>query len=216
MIAALFVMKRGCYIGLDGVDPWDEDRDARLYDGPHPVIAHPPCERWGRYFGGSPATWPRLKLGDDKGCFAAALKAVRQWGGVLEHPADSKAWAAFNLNAPSRGGGWLAADFHGGWTCRVEQGAYGHRARKATWLYACGVDLPELRWGTTEGDFVRARDGRQMRREIRTGACQRLSKKQRKTTPIEFRDLLISIASTAMYGSQGLFCRWADRRAVNK
>ena len=43
MIAALFVHKGGAYFGLPDVDPWDEARDARLYPGPHPVVAHPPC-----------------------------------------------------------------------------------------------------------------------------------------------------------------------------
>jgi hypothetical protein len=67
-------------------------RDARLYAGPYPVVAHPPCERWGRYWGGAPAQFPRLKLGDDSGCFAAALAAVRKFGGVLEHPEGSHAF----------------------------------------------------------------------------------------------------------------------------
>ena len=49
MIAALFVEKDGAYFGIEGVDPWDISRDARTYPGPHPVVAHPPCERWGRY-----------------------------------------------------------------------------------------------------------------------------------------------------------------------
>lgn len=48
MIAALFVATGGCYFGLEGVDPWDEQRDARLYRGPWPVVAHPPCSRWCR------------------------------------------------------------------------------------------------------------------------------------------------------------------------
>jgi hypothetical protein len=54
MIAALFVDGAGCYAGLPDVDVWDLARDARFYRGPHPVIAHPPCERWGRYWHGSP------------------------------------------------------------------------------------------------------------------------------------------------------------------
>lgn len=31
MIAALFVETDGCYFGIDGVDPWDQARDARQY-----------------------------------------------------------------------------------------------------------------------------------------------------------------------------------------
>lgn len=207
-IAALFVAKGGCYFGLPEIDPWDQGRDARLYAGPGPVVAHPPCERWGRYFGGSPTTWPRKIKGDDGGCFASALASVRRWGGVLEHPEASASWLAFRLMAPPRGGGWVRADWidgHDGWTCCVEQGAYGHRARKATWLYAHGVDLPDLAWGRVEGDFIQFEDGFRSAEEraaarsraIKTGACQRLSHKQRAATPIPFRDLLIAIARTA-------------------
>lgn len=201
MLAALYVETGGCYFGLPDVDPWDKARDARLYDGPHPVVAHPPCERWGRYWGGSPRCWPRKRLGDDGGCFAAALAAVRRWGGVIEHPEGSHAWRAFGLNIPPRFGGWINADFEGGWTCCVEQGAYGHRARKATWLYASGVELPSLAWGKAEGDFVRLDDGfhsaEERRRAVKTGACKRLSKRQRAATPLAFRDLLLSIARSA-------------------
>lgn len=204
MIAALYVQKGGCYTGLPGVDAWDINRDARTYAGPHAVVAHPPCERWGRYWGGSPTTFPRLKKGDDKGCFAAALASVRRWGGILEHPEASAAWAAFRLAAPPRAGGWMRADWidgHHGWTCCVEQGAYGHKARKATWLYAHGVELPELKWGPAVGDFLRLEDGfhsaEERARGVKTGSCQRLSQRQRAATPLEFRDLLISIAASA-------------------
>jgi hypothetical protein len=197
MIAALFVEADGVYAGVPGVDLWPIERDARKYAGPWPVIAHPPCERWGRYWGGAPTTQPRLKLGDDNGCFAAALASVRRWGGILEHPEGSHAWRHFGLNLPPRIGGWVVADFEGGWTCCVEQGAYGHRARKATWLYAHGVELPSLHWGSAPGDFVRIDDGfhssAERARAIKTGAYQRLSKKQRAATPVPFRDILIEI-----------------------
>ena len=46
MIAALYVQRGGVYFDLAGVDPWDEQRDARRYAGPWPVVAHPPCARW--------------------------------------------------------------------------------------------------------------------------------------------------------------------------
>jgi hypothetical protein len=201
VIAALFVQTNGCYYGLPDVDPWDKARDARTYAGPHPVVAHPPCERWGRYATGGPSALVKRVKGDDGGCFATALGAVRMWGGVLEHPEASGAWDHFGLNKPPRDGAWIMADWEGGWTCCVEQGAYGHRARKATWLYACHIDPPSLRWGSAPGDFVRLDEGyhsiEERRRAIKTGACQRPSKSQRAATPIEFRDLLLSIARTA-------------------
>lgn len=130
MIAALFVADYGPYINREGIDPWTEARDARKYVGPHPVIAHPPCERWGRYWSGGPSAKVRRKLGDDNGCFESALKAVRTYGGVLEHPAHSKAWEVFGLRKPPREGRWMPNP-SGGWVCHVEQGHYGHPARKA-------------------------------------------------------------------------------------
>ena len=47
MIAALYVETNGRYFNLDGVEPWDQERDARKYDGPWPVVAHPPCQSCG-------------------------------------------------------------------------------------------------------------------------------------------------------------------------
>jgi hypothetical protein len=198
VIAALFVLANGPYAGIPDVDLWDQARDARLYDGPYRVVAHPPCERWGRYWHGGPSARIRRVKGDDNGCFAAALAAVRKFGGVLEHPAASSAWEAFGLAKPSRAGGWINADFEGGWTCCVDQEHYGHRAQKATWLYACGVSLPILKWGKGSS-LIRLDDGfhsaEERRRKIRTGVCQRLSRRQRLETPAPFRDLLISIAN---------------------
>lgn len=156
-VAALFVETNGCYYGLPGVDPWDQERDARLYDGPHPVVAHPPCQRWGKLWAGQPLWIKRTGIrkikGDDGGCFKSALANVRRVGGVLEHPWGSHAWPHFGLNTPPREGGWIVADFHGGWTCCVEQGRYGHYARKPTLLYAVGCELPELGWGISEPQF---------------------------------------------------------------
>src|SRR6516164_8085633 len=103
-IAALYVETDGAYFGVPGVDPWDIARDARKYAGPHPVVAHPPCQRWGRYATGAPKKPNQYKVGDDDGCFAAALASIKRHGGVIEHPADSLAWAAHGLPKPPRRG----------------------------------------------------------------------------------------------------------------
>lgn len=198
MIAALFVAEDGPYVGLSCVDPWTAHRDARNYMGPWPVVAHPPCERWGRYWSGGPSAKVRRRLGDDGGCFNFALDAVRKWGGVLEHPADTHAWGAHKLVPPPKSGGWVAAGDWLGFVCHVEQGHYGHRARKATWLYAVADDLPSLAWGPSVG--VRMDEGfhtSEERRRARAAGrkpLKRLSKRERIHTPIPFRDLLISIA----------------------
>ena len=212
MVAALYVDARGPYIGLPDVDPWTEERDARTYDGPWPVVAHPPCARWGRYWFGGPmaaARGQRRKMGDDDGCFAAALQSVRRFGGVLEHPADSHAWPWFGIAKPPRCGGWIKADWvHGldGWTCCVEQGHYGHRARKATWLYAVGVKepLPVLTWGPSEA-CIRLDYGyhsaEERRRAMRNGVLAKMGHLERRLTPLPFRDLLLSIARSVPQSS---------------
>lgn len=201
-VAALFVESAGAYFSVPGIDPWDEPRDARLYDGPHPVVAHPPCQRWGRYWHGSPRKPHQYRLGADAGCFAAALTAVRNFGGVLEHPAYSNAWRWFGIAAPSSAGGWVQADDYGGWTCHVEQGHYGHMARKATWLYAVGCDLPELVWGPSEqrlSPVALERHGYAKAR--RSGVMAYVGGKHkaaiRAATPPAFRDVLIEIARSA-------------------
>ena len=201
MIAALYVQERGTYTDLLGVDPWTESRDARLYAGPHAVVAHPPCERWGRYWFGGPSARVRRVKGDDGGCFAAALAAVRQWGGVLEHPEASHAWAHHGMNKPPKSGGWVNADFDGGWTCCVEQGHYGHPSRKATWLYTVGTELPDLTWGPAptgqrmDEGFHSAAE-RRAARAAGQKPVERLSHRQRAATPLAFRDLLLGLART--------------------
>lgn len=202
-IAALFVDRTGPYASLPYVDAWDEQRDARRYDGPLPVVAHPPCQRWGKLWAGQPLfikrTGIRKVKGDDGGCFASALASVRKWGGVLEHPEQSHAWEHFGLNKPPREGGWIVADFFGGWTCCVEQGRYGHYARKPTWLYAVDCDLPELAWGKSEAKFPQwAIDRHGLEYCKRAGELAfkggGVNSGPRIHTPEPFRDLLIGMA----------------------
>lgn len=193
-VAALYVARGGPYFDLPAVEPWTVGRDARRYAGPHPVVAHPPCTRWCRLAGLVEARWGYAR-GDDDGCFAAALEAVRRWGGVLEHPAYTEAWPAFGLVAPSRFGGWSASG--SGWVCHVEQGRYGHAAKKGTWLYAHGIAselLPDLRWGyepDAEGAALVSWCGNG------TDTRPRLGRKAASRTPNTFRAALLSLARLA-------------------
>lgn len=190
-VAALYVQRGGAYFGIPGVDPWDESRDARLYPGPYPVVAHPPCARWCRLAGLVEKRWGHKK-GDDGGCFASALDSVRRWGGVLEHPAYSDAWKEFALPVPDRDGGWRQ-DVFGGSSCHVEQAWYGHGARKATWLYAVGVNLPELKWGPAPSELITHQVSHLHWDNERTP----LSKSEAKATPKQFRDILIDMAMSS-------------------
>jgi len=151
---------------------------------------------------------------------------------VLEHPAYSDAWKAFGIVRPPRAGGWVKArpritgpvDGMEAYTCHVEQGRYGHMAKKATWLYAVVPDpalLPELRWGSDPdtaskalvswcGNHTNAFDKRprvgkaaasktppEFREVLLTTArrvVEHQSKRQRNATPADFRDLLLTLA----------------------
>lgn len=198
MISALYVMKNGPYADLDA---WDIERDARKFKGPGPVIAHPPCERWGRYWGGGPmlhGTSSQKYMGDDDGCFSHALWAVRTFNGVLEHPEASHAFKFYGLPIPNQKGGWTEPDRYGGRSCCVAQGNYGHKAQKLTWLYGVGIKFKELKWGLKPG-LMKIEEGFHSKEErarlIKTGVCQRLSKRQRTITPEPFKELLMELVS---------------------
>lgn len=187
-VVALFVDPTGIYPYLVA-DCWGEARDARDYDGPLPVVAHPPCQLWvnfaalnyKRYGGG------HNRPGNDGGMFASALASVRRWGGVLEHPASSNAWPAHGLTSPPETG-WMRTGLSE-WVCEVWQSAYGHPARKKTWLFYCGLTPPlEARWEQTPGTH-------------QVGWFDRnkptLSKKEASGTPSEFAAWLIELARSA-------------------
>lgn len=186
MIAALFVETDGAYYGLPNVDPWDEARDARKYAGPWPVVAHPPCSRWHQLSAVNNKRWG-YRINEDGGCFVAALGAVRKWGGVLEHPAETRAFKFHNIPEPSRGGWQLT--IAGDWIAEVDQASYGHRARKRTWLLYRGDALPpQLDWSITRGSHQIGLFDQKL---------PQLPKEERTATPQPFRDLLISMAASA-------------------
>ena len=185
MVAALFVQAGGTYFGVPGVDPWDEPRDARLYCGPYPVVAHPPCGRWCKPLAKVNQTRYGHKIGDDGGCFQAALRAVKLFGGVLEHPAHSYAWDRFALPKPIRGRWTVGGGF---WVTEVSQSAYGHKARKRTWLLYVGFEPPSLDWQDPPGTHLTS----WLQRTARV--APRITKREADKTPISFRDLLIDLA----------------------
>ena len=187
-LAALYVQRAGAYFGLPDVDPWDEERDARRYAGPFPVVAHPPCNRWSTLAFLNQAQHG-YKVGDDGGCFASALHAVRSYGGVLEHPAYSHAWPTYNLPRPIPGAGWTQSLFDLGWVCEVAQSAYGHPATKRTWLYYVGNRAPfDLDWRVLDGVLAVGDFG--ARTSVGKG---RLQGRVASATPAAFREALVQL-----------------------
>lgn len=134
-------MKDSLYKSL-GCDCYDAERNAMTYTGNNPVVAHPPCQLWGKMAVINHKRWggDHNRPGNDGGCFRFALDTVNRCGGVLEHPAQSHAWTAHGLPAP--GLSW--SRWKQGWVCEVAQSAYGHKARKLTWLYCSGSESPLL------------------------------------------------------------------------
>lgn len=189
-VAAIFVQEDGCYSADSRIDAWPESRDARTYPGGMPVVAHPPCQLWGAMASVNYARWggEHNRPGNDGGCFQSALDSVNSCGGVLEHPAKTRAWAAHGLIKPS-GIGWQPCGE--GWVCEVWQSAYGHRANKAAWLYYRGaLRPPELKWdrikGTHQIGFYDQRG--------KAANKPTLGKREANATPIEFKEALISLA----------------------
>lgn len=168
-VSALFVRADSIYGDLL-FDLWDADRDARLYAGPWPVIAHPPCRAWGRL---RQFAKPRP---DEKELALTAVRMVRQFGGVLEHPFGSSLWPTAGLPVPGE------IDAHGGWTVLVDQGWWGHHAPKPTWLYVVGMPRHHL-------------DGLPVERLRRAGRTLSMPQADRERTPRLFAEFLVRLAS---------------------
>jgi hypothetical protein len=159
-----------------------------------PVVAHPPCSRWCRLAGLVEARWGH-KRGEDGGCFAAALAAVRTVRRRARAPGlVGRLGRVLLARSRTREGGWVDGYICGGWSCYVEQGRYGHVAKKATWLYAYGVELPELRWGHDPDQRSKALVS-WCGNHVKSGERRpRVGKAAAARTPTEFRDVLLAMA----------------------
>jgi hypothetical protein len=193
-VAALYIDPRGPYPRLLGADAcWDEQRDARLYEGPWPVVAHPPCRNWG--------SLRHLATADDSDCGPRAVAQVRRWGGVLEHPARSTLFAHCGIPKPGE-----LPDAFGGRTIEVCQIDWGHVARKRTWLYIVGPaeigPTPPAREPTHWCSGFRSSTHASPKR-YKTNGCavppgiKVCSAQQRRRTPVAFAEWLIDIARRA-------------------
>lgn len=129
-VAVLFARTDSVYKTIPGCDVWDETRNALLYLGSDPVVAHPPCRLWSRLAHMSSA--PKK----EKGLARFAVRTVQRVGGVLEHPAHSKLWADMNLPA-------VGQEDDKGFAIEVGQLWFGHPCNKKTWLYVSGIRMDE-------------------------------------------------------------------------
>lgn len=178
MIAALYIDPKGVYSRMPGIDCWDETRDARLYRGPHSVIAHPPCKRWGNF-----ANYQGRTIGDDDGCFDAAMASIESFGGVIEHPFGSKAFKLHGIAGPGRTThGWWPCKRPGWYACTVWQGHYDHPCPKPTWLAVNKVKPHRLPFIIGGASHV-------------PGRVQNQPSNGRHWTSLRFAELLVSIAS---------------------
>lgn len=215
-VAALYVDPRGPYPSLaacgcfdrkapghrcsfsDRLECWDEVRDARKYDGPHPIVAHPPCGPWGAL--------KHLYRGNEHDCGPRAFEQVRAYGGVLEHPAGSKLFAHMGAVTPAD-----ATDSFGGRTYELCQCNWEHCARKRTWIYVVRVDqrkvmralaaarkrdIQPTHWvsgfRSTIGRNLYAKNGSAVPPGIKVCSAQ-----QRRRTPPLFAAWLVSLARAA-------------------
>ncbi len=189
-VAALYIDPLGPYPKMTDVDCWDESRDATKYNGPLPVVAHPPCGPWGRLRHLSRKDSPALAL--------RAIEQVRAFGGVLEHPQYSLLWKTVGLPKP---GEWLPDEF-GGSSIELSQCNWGHPARKMTWLYLVGVRapirFPPPREPTHWISGGRGREGKKAKTTPVPPGIKVCSAQQRRRTPVAFAEWLVSLARSVV------------------
>jgi hypothetical protein len=181
-VSILFVRKDSIYKSL-GVDCWDIERDARLWPGGNPIVAHPPCRAWGQL---AHFAKPRM---DEKELAIFAINQIRKHGGVLEHPRASRLWKHMKLPMPGQG-----ADEYGGYSVCVNQSWWGHLAVKKSLLYIVGCDLKDLPIMPIKFDAITHTVSSQIKLKSGKRTKKELTKEQREETPLDFAKWLIEVA----------------------
>lgn len=184
-VAALYVDPFGPYPRL--VREWyDVARGAESYAGPHPIVAHPLCGPWGSLRHLCTKQDPKLAI--------LAVAQVREWGGVLEHPARSRLWRHLELPMPD-----APEDAFGGRTIEVDQVRWGHPARKRTWLYIVrATRIGEMPPPKEHTHWVSGTHAYKLRHGHAPPNIKVCSAEQRRRTPIDFARWLIDIAASAV------------------
>jgi hypothetical protein len=182
-ISALFVRKDSIYKTL-GVDCWDIERDALNWQGGNPIVAHPPCRAWGKF------SWAAKPRPGEKELAIKAIEWIREWGGVLEHPASSRLWPELSLPKPGR------YDEYGGFSICIDQFWFGHKAQKRTLLYICGCNQADLPPTPIRFDAVThcVNVNKKNKFGRRPGIKQEITRAEREQTPIELARWLIIVA----------------------
>jgi hypothetical protein len=128
--AALFCRSDSAYKKRPDWDVYDADRDALTWEGGMPCVCHPPCRAWGvmAHMAFRNKDWtqsdnPRRK--EEKKLALWAVDRVRENGGIIEHPSESKLF-----KGPLPNVGFFPDDW-GGYTIEIDQFDFGHVAHKS-------------------------------------------------------------------------------------
>jgi hypothetical protein len=114
MITVLCVQKKSIYKSIDGLDCWDQDRDAYNFTGRNPIIAHPPCAQWSRLHHFA------FKNEREKNLAFFCFQLIQQNGGIFEHPAGTSFFKRVGVSSQ---------------VISIDQHWFGYPCKKRTYLY---------------------------------------------------------------------------------
>ncbi|MFQ5628626.1 MAG: hypothetical protein ACE5I1_07685 [bacterium] len=184
-VTILFARHDSIYKTLPGCDVYDKERNALNWSGGSPIIAHPPCRAWGRL-----RQFAKPDYGE-KELAIWAIMQVRKYGGVVEHPEGSSLWPFLNL--PKVG---EKEDIFSGYTMKVSQFNWGHRAEKRTLLYIVGIDKNKLPAIPKRPEYQPTHVMSTSRKK--SGNRPEITVSEREATPLKFALWLCELARKTM------------------